>query len=116
MRKIQYIFLALILLSGLLLGGCQIGESPPSATGGGTLHLYGIDPLTLDPAISGETTSHQYVMQLFSGLVCLGDDLQPAPDIARKWAVSNEGRTYTFYLNKDVSFHDGREVKAQDFK
>jgi len=116
MRKARYIFLALVLLSGLLLGGCQIGESSSSATGGGTLNLYGIDPLTLDPAISGETTSHQYVMQLFSGLVYLGDDLQPAPDIARKWEVSNEGRTYTFYLNKDVSFHDGREVKAQDFK
>ena len=116
MRKAKYILLALILLSSLLLGGCQIDGSSPSATEGGTLHLYGIDPLTLDPAISGETTSHQYVMQLFSGLVCLGDDLQPAPDIARKWEVSNNGQTYTFYLDKDVSFHDGGEVRAQDFK
>ncbi len=115
MRKARYIFLALILLSSLL-GGCQVGEPSPSATRGGTLHLYGIDPLTLDPAISGETTSHQYVIQLFSGLVCLGDDLQPAPDIAQRWEVSNGGRTYVFYLRQDVRFHDGREVKAQDFK
>ncbi len=78
--------------------------------------MYGIDPITLDPAISGEMTSHEYIMQLFSGLVRLDDDLEPAPDIAQRWQVSDDGRTYTFYLRQDVRFHDGREVKAGDFK
>ena len=80
------------------------------------LNLYGIDPLTLDPAVSSEMTSHEYIMQLFSGLVCLDDSLKPAPDIARSWQVSHDGRTYTFYLRQDVMFCDGREVRAGDFK
>ncbi len=80
------------------------------------LNLYGIDPLTLDPAVSSEMTSHEYIMQLFGGLVRLDDNLKPAPDIAEKWQVSQDGRTYTFYLRQDVSFHDGRQVKAEDFK
>ncbi|GAI11041.1 unnamed protein product, partial [marine sediment metagenome] len=80
------------------------------------LNLYGIDPLTLDPAVSGEMTSHEYIMQLFGGLVRLDDSLEPAPDIAQSWQVSQDGRTYTFYLRQDVRFHDGREVKAGDFK
>ncbi|MFC1940532.1 peptide ABC transporter substrate-binding protein [Chloroflexota bacterium] len=85
-------------------------------TEGNTLNLYGIDPHTLDPAVSGEARSHQYIMQIFSGLVNLDDNLEPALDIAREWQVSNDGRTYTFYLRQDVSFHDGRRVKAQDFE
>ena len=80
------------------------------------LNLYGIDPLTLDPAVASEMTSHQYISQLFSGLVRLDDNLEPAPDIAQRWQVSDDGRTYTFYLRGDVSFHDGRGVKAEDFK
>ena len=61
-------------------------------------------------------TSHEYIMQLFSGLVRLDDNLEPAPDIAQRWEVSDDGRTYTFYLRQDVKFQDGREVKAEDFK
>jgi oligopeptide transport system substrate-binding protein len=75
------------------------------------LNLYGIDPHTLDPAVAGETTSHEYIMQIFSGLVRLDDNLEPVGDIAERWDLS-----YTFYLKKDARFHDGREVKAEDFK
>ncbi len=101
----------------ILLSGCQIFQKETIPAGERTtLNLYGIDPYSLDPAISGDATSHQYVMQIFSGLICLDDNLEPAPDIASDWKVSNDGRTYTFYLRKDIKFHNGREVKAQDFK
>ena len=89
--------------------------APTSITEEKVLTLYGIDPWTLDPAVSSEMTSHQYIMQLFSGLVRLDDNLEPAPDIAQDWQVSDDGRTYTFYLRHDVRFHDGKEVKAEDF-
>jgi oligopeptide transport system substrate-binding protein len=48
--------------------------------------------------------------------VRLDDELEPAPDIAVRWEISPDGRTYTFYLREDVRFHDGRAVKAGDFK
>lgn len=116
MKRILYILLSVTLLCGLLVAGCQAPEAPSTVTEGGVFNLYGIDPITLDPAVSGDMTSHEYIMQLFSGLVCLDDNLEPAPDIAQRWQVSNDGRTYTFYLRQDVRFHDGREVKAGDFK
>ena len=120
MKRTLYIIASVVLVCSLLVfclpnAGCQCdGETPP--TGEGVLNLYGIDPLTLDPAVSGEMTSHEYIMQLFGGLVRLDDSLEPAPDIAQSWQVSQDGRTYTFYLRQDVRFHDGREVKAGDFK
>ena len=109
MKRIIFVFLSVVLLCSLLLVGCQLGQEA-------ALDLYGIDPITLDPAVSGEMLSHEYILQIFGGLVRLDDNLEPAPDIAEKWEVSNDGRTYTFYLRRDVSFHDGREVKADDFK
>ncbi len=117
MKRTLYILLSVVLLCGLLLVGCRSGpEAEVTPTEENTLNLYGIDPWTLDPAVSGEMTSHEYIMQLFSGLVCLDDNLEPAPDIAQRWQVSDDGRTYTFYLQHDVKFHNGREVKAEDFK
>jgi len=125
MKKTLYILLSVVLLGSLLMAGCWPSppvepppvEPPPIVPGeGGVLNLYGIDPWTLDPAVSSEMTSHEYIMQLFSGLVCLDDNLEPAPDIAQDWEISPDGTTYTFYLRDDVMFHDGTEVKAEDFK
>jgi len=61
-------------------------------------------------------TSHQYIQQMFGGLVRLDENLELAPDIAEKWEIGDDGRTYTFYLGKDVRFHDGRQVTTADFK
>ena len=117
MKKILYTLVSVILLSSILLAGCQAPQpAPASFDEGAVLNLYNIDPLTLDPAVSGEVTSHQYITQIFGGLVRLDDNLEPAPDIAQEWKVSDDGRTYTFSLRRGVRFHDGREVKAEDFK
>jgi oligopeptide transport system substrate-binding protein len=118
MKKSLYIILSLILAFSLLITSCRSAPevTPSTVTQGGVLNLYGIDPLTLDPGISGDATSHQYVLLLFSGLVRLNNNLEPVPDIAQQWQISDDGRTYTFHLRQDVRFHDGREVKAQDFE
>jgi oligopeptide transport system substrate-binding protein len=82
----------------------------------GVLNLWDTGPITLDPAISSETTSQAYVMQIFSGLVRLGAEAKPVTDIAERWQISDSGKTYTFYLRQGIKFHDGKEVTARDFK
>jgi len=116
MKKLALAVIGLLLLASLALAVGQCGGGLSPATTRGELKLYGIDPITLDPAVSAEATSHQYIMQIFSGLVRLDDNLQPVPDIAERWHISSDGRTYTFYLRHGVSFHNGREVGAADFK
>jgi oligopeptide transport system substrate-binding protein len=86
------------------------------SSGQGVLNLWDTGPLTLDPAISADTSSHLYVMQIFSGLVRLDHELNVVPDIAETWEESPDGKTYTFHLRQGVKFHSGREVKAADFK
>jgi len=121
MRRILFTIISVVLICSLLVFyypgiSCQPGPGAPTPEEETALNLYGIDPLTLDPAVSGEMTSHEYIMQIFGGLVSLDDNLEPAPDIAQSWQVSNDGKTYTFHLRHDIRFHDGREVKAEDFK
>jgi oligopeptide transport system substrate-binding protein len=117
LKKIAYLALTIILLC--TAAGCSLtgtGLTAGSPVHGMVLNLYNIDPQTLDPAISSDGTSHQYITQIFSGLVALDDNLEPAPDIARDWTISNNGKTYTFNLRPDVKFQDGRNVTADDFK
>jgi oligopeptide transport system substrate-binding protein len=107
--------MVMLVLMALLLGvGCQQGVLQEKS--GATLTLFELGPITLDPALSGDARSHIYISHIFSGLVALGEDLKPVPDIAHRWEVSPDGKTYTFYLRKGVKFHSGREVKAEDFK
>jgi oligopeptide transport system substrate-binding protein len=108
----QLALLSLFLVALLVLPStaCQ-----PSS-GQGVLNLWDTGPLTLDPAISADMSSHLYVMQIFSGLVRLDQELNIEPDIAESWEPSPDGKTYTFHLRQGVKFHSGQEVKAADFK
>ncbi len=87
-----------------------------SASNKNTLRLPGSEPPTLDPALTGDASSAEYVAEIVSGLVYLDKSLKVAPDLAETWKVSEDGKTYTFSLRKNVTFHDGRPVTAQDFK
>lgn len=112
----SFLFAFIVLLGILSFAGCGTFQDDPEESGKGTLRLYGIDPITLDPGVSGEMTSHEYIAQIFNGLVRLNDELEIVPDIAERWDISDDSTTYTFYLREDVKFHDGREVTAEDFK
>jgi peptide/nickel transport system substrate-binding protein len=38
------------------------------------------------------------------------------PDLAHSWDISKDGTSYTFFLRKDVQFHDGAEMTSEDVK
>src|SRR3954447_2133699 len=38
------------------------------------------------------------------------------PDLAHSWEVAEDNKTFTFFLRKDVQFHDGAELTAEDVK
>lgn len=90
--------------------------APTRIRSDGILRLAGADPLTLDPALSQDVTSWTYLLQVYSGLVSLDDRLEVVPEIASSWTVSDDGRVYTFELRRDVRFHDGRPLTAEDVR
>jgi len=116
MKRIWRLILLSFLICALFLpqASCVCNWSPSSSED--VLNLWDTGPITLDPAISSEMSSHAYVMQIFSGLVRLDDELEVGPDIAESWQKSEDGKTFTFHLRQGVKFHDGNEVRAEDFK
>jgi peptide/nickel transport system substrate-binding protein len=38
------------------------------------------------------------------------------PDLAQSWEISPDGKRYTFFLRKGVTFHDGAACTAEDVK
>jgi ABC-type transport system substrate-binding protein len=78
---------------------------------------------SLDPAFARNPQNIWPIQQLFNGLVQLDNDLNVVPEIAAQWAIDSLGTTYTFYLKKDVFFHESvqfgskktRTVTAEDF-
>ena len=110
--------LVMSLLAGCVAtkpGGTSTSAAQP-AGGQGVLNLADTGPITLDPATAAEASSAQYIVQIFSGLVRLDENMKVAADIAQTWDESTDGKTYTFHLRQDVRFHDGKQVTAADFK
>lgn len=78
---------------------------------------------TLDPAFARNQILIWPVNQLFNGLLEMDDSLKLKPSIAKRWEISSDGLTYTFFLRNDVYFHNhevfphgkGRKVIADDF-
>jgi oligopeptide transport system substrate-binding protein len=123
MKRLITAIVSLVIIFALLAlyipGGFFNRNQPQTTTTTpqeGVLNLYSIDPYSLDPATIGDSLSSSYAIQIFSGLVKLNDNLEPVPDIAEEWDISDDGRIYTFYLRDNVFFHSGKQVKAADFK
>lgn len=78
---------------------------------------------TLDPAYARSRAPIWMTAQIFNGLVALDENLKVQPSLAKSWDVSEDGRTYFFYLKKGIEFHhheafgsdSTRAVVASDF-
>jgi peptide/nickel transport system substrate-binding protein len=79
---------------------------------------------SLDPAFSRNIENIWACNHLYNGLVQMDDELHVTPCIAKSWEISEDGKTYTFHLRNDVTFHNnkvfkdslGRHVTAHDFE
>ena len=72
-------------------------------------------PAGLDPHIITAFASFQLVNgTIYEGLTAIDKDLRVVPALASSWTVSADGKTYTFRLVPDATFHDGKPVEAAD--
>ncbi|MCL6552077.1 MAG: hypothetical protein K6W08_02995 [Firmicutes bacterium] len=109
-----------VLTACAVVGG--LGLAAPSAVGGQARHGGALviraaaDPGTLNGAITTASPAHTVADSIFNGLVQLDARLQPVPDLAERWTVAPDGRTYTFTLARGVRWHDGRPLTSADVK
>lgn len=51
---------------------------------------------------------------LYEGLMYIDDDYMPQPCLAERYQVSENGKTWYFYLRDGITFHDGTPLTAHD--
>ncbi len=101
-----------------LLPACSLRESAVEQ-GNRTKVLHrgiGPDLADLDPHLATGPGDYSVLSALFEGLIAEDPkDLSPAPGVAERWGVSEDGLTYTFHLRDNARWSNGEPVTAEDF-
>jgi peptide/nickel transport system substrate-binding protein len=66
------------------------------------------------PAIHGANEEFIISGAIFNNLVRVDPKLNPQPELASDWKVSDDGKSWTFNLRRGVKFHHGREFTSKD--
>src|SRR6202795_3374942 len=109
--------LAALALIAALAAPAAIAQDKPRSGGILTWFDYG-DPGRLDVHAESPLVVQQATAGVYSGLLHYDPDdpAKIAGDLAERWTVSSDGKTYTFYLRKGVTWHDGQPFSAADVK
>lgn len=75
----------------------------------------GTTPTTLDPSYFVYSSDFYIGRDLFETLVRQLPDGSTGPAAATSWSVSADGKVYTFKLNPQATWSDGKPVTAADF-
>ncbi len=113
--------LASLLIAGLLIACFVIGVGQDVPRYGGTFvtvipyeEILGLDPLRLT---IWNASSMGVIIQVHEGAVKWSTTtLEIEPALVDNWELSDDAKTYTFYVREGAKFHNDREVVAQDFK
>ena len=107
-----------LLLSTILLPsfGCNNLQLRKKKYIPGTLRLnLGFEPDSLDWAKATDSYSFDVISNIMVGLTKYNNKLQSKPSIAKSWTVSKDQKTYTFFIDENAKWSDGRPVLADDF-
>ena len=69
-----------------------------------------------DPQLANDSTGELVDSLIGEGLIRDGEGGKPAPGVAEKWDISEDGLTWTFYLRKNAKWSNGDAITANDFK
>lgn len=73
------------------------------------------DPETLDPQKISTSAEFHIMRDLYEGLIIHDGQGKVSPGVAESWAVSDDGKVFTFKLRANAKWSNGDAVKAGDF-
>jgi len=74
------------------------------------------DARVLVPFLADDTASASICGFIFSGLTKIDKDLHVIGDLAESWDISEDKKVITFYLKKNIFWHDKTPFTANDVK
>jgi peptide/nickel transport system substrate-binding protein len=76
--------------------------------------IHGSNLQSRDPIWTTAPPTKDYAFLVFDQLLAVDDKYVPRPQMAEGWTTEDDGRTYTFTLRENLTFHDGEPVRSQD--
>ncbi len=111
------VFLFLIFVIGLVFLSRDIyfKNTKTAPTVGGSISFAEVgEPKLINPLFAKSSQDKDIVNLVFSGLFCWNEKRELVPDLAEKWEISEDKKTYTFHLSPTAVWHDGVPVIADD--
>ena len=113
---IQHLFIFLTCMVVALMGSLSEAQQKP-VYGGSLTIAQAVEPPGLDPTTATSTVIPRVVYSnVLEGLVKIDRSGKIVTALAKDYKISKDGKEYTFFLKKGVTFHDGKPFDAEDVK
>src|SRR5699024_9555455 len=110
MKRIGSFVIVLI----IIMGGCSSNSDEDSEKELTVATTTTAD--SLDPHNTTDTASKNIFSVSTETLVKLDEDGEVVPSLAKDWEEEDDGKTWVFKLEEDVTFHDGEQFNAEAVK
>jgi peptide/nickel transport system substrate-binding protein len=110
--RVSYLVALALGLVAVLATALALGHTDSSASE----YVEGVvgRPTVVDPLLAEADVERDLAALIFNGLLRVGPDGLPELDLAERWDVTPDGRTYTVVLREGLTWHDGRAVTTED--
>jgi len=109
------IYLVTYLMLAVFLGGTIVVNAELAVAKTLNFALAG-NPDTLDPHKTSGTLTFQTLKSVYDTLAEPDMNGKIIPALAERWEISDDALVWTFYLKKDVVFHNGDKLTSKDVK
>ncbi len=93
----------------------MVAGAQPAPKRGGVLKIsVNTRTTSVNPLQISGPSEYIAIDMLFSGLLRMGADMKPQPDLALDYTSDAEAKIYTFRLRPNVTFHDGTPFTSAD--
>ena len=82
--------------------------------GGWFVYAISSDVTSFNPYLSTNNDTTKMIEFIYNRVLRFNDKLELEGDLADKWEVAPDNKTYTFWLKKGVKWHDGQELTVDD--
>ncbi|ONK21807.1 ABC transporter substrate-binding protein [Bacillus sp. VT-16-64] len=122
------LLLSLVTGLALFLAACSGGDQTSSDDSKGSgkkekdteqvlIYARGGDSSSLDFASVSDGETSRVTKNIYESLLDYDrESFEIVPKLAKEWEVSEDGLTYTFFLEEGVKFHDGSDFNAEAVK
>lgn len=113
--QFKKVVILLMVLLNLSLEDTTYAADTKKTRYGGTLHLgFYTKPTAINPVLTNQGISMLVMNLVFSRLVRTNSHGEIEPELAESWDISQDKKIYTFFLKRNIRFHDGVELTAED--